>query len=79
MSFVFFIRPIPEKKKMAPKIEYTAIILTPWPPDTPLAKRTAARISPTTPIIDNIIPRMRFSIVLFTGRYANQVPPGDPR
>ncbi len=78
LSFVFLIRPIPEKKKIAPKIAYTKIIRMLWPPDTPFAKRTAARISPTTPITDNMIPRMRFSILLFMGNDANQVPPLPP-
>jgi hypothetical protein len=65
---------MPEKKKMAPRIAYTAIIRMLWLPVEPLAKRTAARMRPTTPIKDNIMPRTRFSILFFTGSYANQVP-----
>jgi hypothetical protein len=61
---------MPAKKNTAPRIEYTIIVLTLLAPPPVFIKLTAARMRPTTPKRERMIPRIRFSMgSVFEGLY----------
>lgn len=63
VSLVVLSRPTPVKKKIAPSIAYTAIILVLEEPLPELTKFMAAAINPIIPKIVSIIPNIFFSML----------------